>query len=193
MYAALSIRLLNKLSRADTVQSLLSLISDMLAGARPRPRADDDELTPRRYTDHDERIPLFLALPESPYTPLLKYVEHLSRDPQCANADALPHLRCVFPGCSTRKTTLSSSRAPFSLPPSSHPTPSRPTRSCPSSSSTSRALSVRDLSHLGRIGQQLTQTMTGNTNDPEGQDVGVQCLEGILAVEKVRTDRKSVV
>ena len=46
---------------------------------------------------------------------------------------------------------------------------------------------MRDLSHLGRIGQQLTQTMTGNTNDPEGQDVGVQCLEGILAVEKVRT------
>jgi hypothetical protein len=27
----------------------------------------------------------------------------------------------------------------------------------------------------------------GNATDPEGQDVGVQCLEGALRVEKVRT------
>ena len=33
----------------------------------------------------------------------------------------------------------------------------------------------------------LTGFRAGNTSDPEGQDVGVQCLEAALRVEKVRT------
>ena len=46
VYASLYIRLLNKLSRADTVQSLLSLISDMLQGADPALTLNDPRSSP---------------------------------------------------------------------------------------------------------------------------------------------------
>ncbi|KAK4698448.1 V-type H+-transporting ATPase subunit H, partial [Phenoliferia sp. Uapishka_3] len=121
-YASLYIRLLNKLSRADTVQSLLSLISDMLA-------------------DHDERISLFLALPDSPYTPLLKLLD---------SQDDFVRLKSTV----LTSTFLASDSKP------------------------SDQVVSKLLFHLSGL--------IRNNSDPEGQDVGVQCLEGILAVEKVR-------
>lgn len=38
---------------------------------------------------------------------------------------------------------------------------------------------------LGR--RALTPALLGNDKDVEGQDIGVQCLEGVLRIEKVRT------
>ncbi|GAA5963528.1 hypothetical protein JCM8115_003399 [Rhodotorula mucilaginosa] len=55
-YAALYIRLLGKLSRTDTVQSILVLLGDFIA-------------------DRDERILLLLSQSDSPYPPLLKTLE----------------------------------------------------------------------------------------------------------------------
>ncbi|KAL8280153.1 hypothetical protein RQP46_007483 [Phenoliferia psychrophenolica] len=123
VYASLYIRLLNKLSRADTVQSLLSLISDMLQ-------------------DHDERISLFLALPDSPYTPLLKLLD---------SQDDFVRLKSSV----ITSTFLASDPKP------------------------SDQVVSKLLFHLSGL--------IRNTNDVEGQDVGVQCLEAILAVHKVRT------
>ncbi|GJN94616.1 hypothetical protein Rhopal_007699-T1 [Rhodotorula paludigena] len=55
-YAALYIRLLNKLSRKDTLQFILVLLGDFIA-------------------DRDERISLFFRQPDSPYPPLLKLLD----------------------------------------------------------------------------------------------------------------------
>lgn len=78
MYAQLYVNLLNKLSRADTLQSILVLLGEMLAGvllnllsALPVRSGLNSRFhsIPCR-TDREDRIALFLNL--SPYTPLLK-------------------------------------------------------------------------------------------------------------------------
>ncbi|KAM0754467.1 ARM repeat-containing protein [Meredithblackwellia eburnea MCA 4105] len=129
-YASLYIRLLNKLSRNDTLQAILALISDMI-------------------TDHDDRISLFLSLPESesPYPPLLKLLE---------SQDDFVRLQSTILACSFIAYSPSSS----------------------SSSPLDSGTIAKVLSHLS--------SLIRNPNDPEGQDIGVQSLEGIFAVESVR-------
>lgn len=73
-YALLYLSLLKKLQRVDTMQCLLVLIADALAGR------SNIAITMRHSIqyplDHEERIPLFTRTsqvdPDLPYIPLLK-------------------------------------------------------------------------------------------------------------------------
>ncbi|GAA6024941.1 hypothetical protein JCM10207_001439 [Rhodosporidiobolus poonsookiae] len=122
-YAALYIRLLNKLSRNDTLQFILVLLGDFIA-------------------DRDERIPLFFAASsDSPYPPLLKLLD---------SQDDFVRLK-------------SSVVASILL--SSDPSP-------PSD------VVLKLLSHLGAL--------IRSPNEPDAQDVGVQCLESVLRVHRAR-------
>lgn len=90
MYASLYVRLLSKLSRNDTLQFVLVLIGDMIAGKytrrtrRTNPSMHADEL-PSYGIDRDDRLPLFLSGQESPYPPLLKSVARDSAPPDHAS------------------------------------------------------------------------------------------------------------
>ncbi|GAA6010502.1 hypothetical protein JCM11491_006969 [Sporobolomyces phaffii] len=123
-YAALYIRLLNKLSRNDTLQFILVLLGDFIA-------------------DREDRIPLFLSdNSDSPYPPLLKLLD---------SQDDFVRLKAAV----IASVLLSVDKSP-------------------EDDVVSKLLS--HLSHLIRL-----------PNEPEGQDVGVQCLESVLRVQKART------
>ncbi|KAL0578250.1 H(+)-transporting V1 sector ATPase subunit H [Marasmius crinis-equi] len=81
-YALLYLRLLKKLQRLDTMQSILVLIADALA-------------------DHDERIPLFTRAaetdPELPYVPLLRTLDMQDEFMQLKAAQILTVLLCSEP------------------------------------------------------------------------------------------------
>ncbi|GAA5916473.1 hypothetical protein JCM6882_006470 [Rhodosporidiobolus microsporus] len=122
-YAALYIRLLNKLSRNDTLQFILVLLGDFIA-------------------DRDERIPLFYSNTESPYPPLLKLLD---------SQDDFVRLK------SSVVASVLLSNGP-------HPQDD---------------VVQKLLFHLGNL--------IRSPNEPEAQDVGVQCLESVLRVAKART------
>ncbi|GAA5825560.1 hypothetical protein JCM5353_002340 [Sporobolomyces roseus] len=123
-YAALYIRLLNKLSRNDTLQFILVLLGDFIA-------------------DREDRIPLFLSeSSDSPYPPLLKLLD---------SQDDFVRLKAAV----IASVLLSYDKSP-------------------QDEVVTKLLS--HLSHLIRL-----------PNEPEGQDVGVQCLESVLRVQKART------
>ncbi|GAA5950009.1 hypothetical protein JCM3765_004163 [Sporobolomyces pararoseus] len=123
-YAALYIRLLNKLSRNDTLQFILVLLGDFIA-------------------DREDRIPLFLSSSsDSPYPPLLKLLD---------SQDDFVRLKAAV----IASVLLSYDKSP-------------------EDEVVQKLLS--HLSHLIRL-----------PNEPEGQDVGVQCLESVLRVQKART------
>ncbi|GAA5929733.1 H(+)-transporting V1 sector ATPase subunit H [Sporobolomyces koalae] len=123
-YAALYIRLLNKLSRNDTLQFILVLLGDFIA-------------------DREDRIPLFLSeSSDSPYPPLLKLLD---------SQDDFVRLKAAV----IASVLLSYDKSP-------------------QDDVVNKLLS--HLSHLIRL-----------PNEPEGQDIGVQCLESVLRVQKART------
>ncbi|GAA5852102.1 hypothetical protein JCM8547_000157 [Rhodosporidiobolus lusitaniae] len=122
-YAALYIRLLNKLSRNDTLQFILVLLGDFIG-------------------DRDDRIPLFISNPESPYPSLLKLLD---------SQDDFVRLK-------------SSVVASVLL--SNDPQPADEVVS-------------KLLFHLGNL--------IRSPNEPDAQDVAVQCLESVLRVAKARS------
>lgn len=73
-YAALYIRLLNKLSRNDTLQFILVLLADFIAGPSPPlpPLPSFSNSICPCLADREERITLLINQPDSPYPPLLK-------------------------------------------------------------------------------------------------------------------------
>ncbi|KAF7311660.1 V-type proton ATPase subunit H [Mycena kentingensis (nom. inval.)] len=85
-YALLYLRLLKKLQRVDTMQSILVLIADAIS-------------------DHDERIPLFIRAaetdPELPYAPLLRTLETQDDFVQLKAAQILTVLLCSEPTLQT--------------------------------------------------------------------------------------------
>ncbi|GAA5861771.1 hypothetical protein JCM1840_005261 [Sporobolomyces johnsonii] len=122
-YAALYIRLLNKLSRSDTLQFILVLLADFVA-------------------DREDRIPLFFSNPESPYPPLLKLLD---------SQDDFVRLK---------SSVIASILISYDPQPADD-------------------VVLKLLSHLSNL--------IRSPNEPEGQDVGVQCLESVLRVQKART------
>ncbi|BGP44113.1 H(+)-transporting V1 sector ATPase subunit H [Rhodotorula kratochvilovae] len=122
-YAALYIRLLNKLSRNDTLQFILVLLGDFIA-------------------DREERISLFLTQPDSPYPPLLKLLD---------SQDDFVRLKAS----AIASTILSYDSSPAD------------------------AVIAKLLQHLSHLIRQ--------PNEPEGQDVAVQCLESVLRVSRARS------
>ncbi|GAA5913427.1 H(+)-transporting V1 sector ATPase subunit H [Sporobolomyces salmoneus] len=123
-YAALYIRLLNKLSRNDTLQFILVLLGDFIA-------------------DREDRIPLFLSpSSDSPYPLLLKLLD---------SQDDFVRLKAAV----IASVLLSYDKDP-------------------QDEVVTKLLT--HLSHLIRL-----------PNEPESQDVGVQCLESVLRVQKART------
>ncbi|GAA5856624.1 hypothetical protein JCM9279_006010 [Rhodotorula babjevae] len=122
-YAALYIRLLNKLSRNDTLQFVLVLLGDFIA-------------------DREERISLLISGSDSPYPPLLKLLD---------SQDDFVRLKAS----AITSTILSYDRSPTD------------------------AVIAKLLQHLSNLVRQ--------PNDPEGQDVAVQCLESVLRVSRART------
>ncbi|GAA5831556.1 hypothetical protein JCM11251_000747 [Rhodosporidiobolus azoricus] len=122
-YAALYIRLLNKLSRNDTLQFILVLLGDFIA-------------------DREDRIPLFFSSLESPYPPLLKLLD---------SQDEFVRLKASV----VASVLLSYDPNPQD------------------------DVVQKLLFHLGNL--------IRSPNEPEAQDVGVQCLESVLRVSKART------
>ncbi|TNY18749.1 ATPase, V1 complex, subunit H [Rhodotorula diobovata] len=122
-YAALYIRLLNKLSRNDTLQFILVLLADFIA-------------------DREERITLLINQPDSPYPPLLKLLD---------SQDDFVRLKAS----AIASTILSYDRSPADN------------------------VIAKLLQHLSSLVQQ--------PNEPEGQDVAVQCLESVLRVSRARS------
>ncbi|KAK7043755.1 H(+)-transporting V1 sector ATPase subunit H [Paramarasmius palmivorus] len=144
-YALLYLRLLKKLQRVDTMQSILVLIADALA-------------------DHDERIPLFTRTSESdselPYTPLLRTLDMQDEFMQLKAAQILTVLLWLAQSICTSlplmpMTSYHSSEAK-SLPPK---------------------LLQPFLSTLATMVQ---------SNSHNKHDVGVQCLEALLARPECR-------
>ncbi|KAJ8078470.1 H(+)-transporting V1 sector ATPase subunit H [Marasmius tenuissimus] len=125
-YALLYLRLLKKLQRLDTMQSILVLIADALA-------------------DHDERIPLFTRASETdselPYVPLLRTLDMQDEFMQLKAAQILTVLFC------------------------SEPKPLQP----------------RLLQPFLNILATMVQS-----SSPHKHDVGVQCLEALLARPECR-------
>ncbi|THV08044.1 ATPase, V1 complex, subunit H [Dendrothele bispora CBS 962.96] len=125
-YALLYLRLLKKLQRLDTMQSILVLIADAL-------------------TDHDERIPLFTRAaendPELPYGPLLKALDMQDEFMQLKAAQILTVFLC----------------------------------------SESKPLQPQQL----QVFLSTLSTMV-QSSSPHKHDVGVQCLEALLARPECR-------
>ncbi|GAA6061538.1 hypothetical protein JCM10212_002745 [Sporobolomyces blumeae] len=144
-YAGLYIRLLNKLSRNDTLQFILVLLADFIA-------------------DREDRIPLFFgSSADSPYPPLLKLLD---------SPDDFVRLKAAV----IASVLVSSDPTIASIKSASSTSSSDSSASAPDSEGSATVIKL--LRHLSGV--------IRSPNEPDAQDVGVQCLESVLRVHKAR-------
>ena len=106
-YAQLYLELLQKLNRTDTMQWILVLMTDALAGKPYWIMCL--KVTLRCSLDHDERIPLFLKTsekdPNLPFEPLLRCATAISCC-ICSSDQVLEHLRTQTTSCNSNQPSF---------------------------------------------------------------------------------------